>query len=338
MNNEALIARIRKLMAMANHPGSNENEAAVAATKIQDLLAEHNLSMAEIGGLEQSGPVVEKREKTQHQRSAMYKYQQDLMRVLAKNNFCMYFLEQVPRISNGKMRNTMVHVLLGRAVNVEVTKMTYDYLVEAMDRLMPYAGMQKRGREALLWLAGCTDRLVERLNERREKAEAESQKKAEAEAVRSKHPGAASVANALVVLSDVYGSEEDLNRDAMYGYEPGTTARKRRENEARRAARQATIDAKIAELVASGMNEDDAWYVANGMTPPSRQPQVEKKESPSQRARRERAEQNYSYRYWHRQEKEERRKESAEYRAGHRTAETIGLDDQVSAQKRRSLR
>ena len=180
-----IVDKIRKLMALSK--SSNEHEAALAAQRCQELLAEHNLSMAEIGAAGESKTQVSgKREKTPHDKSAMYKYQTELMEALAKNNFCMYWIsEQWKADPKGsklryfhttdftdqnkyeKGRIAKVHILLGREDNVMVTRMMYDYLVETMDRLLPWQGMEKRGKEALLWLAGCTETLVGRLDEQR---------------------------------------------------------------------------------------------------------------------------------------------------------------------------
>ena len=45
-NNQPIIEKIKKLLALAN--SSNEHEAALAASHAQRLLSEHNLAMADI--------------------------------------------------------------------------------------------------------------------------------------------------------------------------------------------------------------------------------------------------------------------------------------------------
>jgi hypothetical protein len=348
--NAALISRIQKLMAMANHAGSNENEAAVAAAKVQELLTEHNLDMASIGGAEALSKA-EARTKTPHNRAAMYQYQRDLMAALAENNFCMHFIQEMNKPDPRSKRDVLVdgqwvrgrsvkcHVLLGREVNVVTTRMTYDYLVDAMDRLLPWQGMEKRGKDALLWLAGCTDRLVERLAARRAEMEAESRKKAEEEKVRSRHPGAASQGNALVVLTDVYGSEAELNQDALYGLEPGTTAAERRKREAIRAAEQ-----KLRE---EGHSWNDAYYLARGMEipkVPARPVETApaKPMSPSERRRREEAAQRANQRFWDRQARQEyserQKKSHPSYKAGKDKGDAIGLDPQIGNQSNRRIK
>lgn len=342
---EALVARIRKLMAMTEAAGCTEAEASNAASRIQAILAEHNIDMAEVASISDAP---EKREKTAHQRAAMYRYQRTLMAALAKNNFCMHFINEVtkpdPRGRFGQ-RTVKCHFLLGRMVNVHVTAMTYDYLVDTMDRLLPYLGMQKRGKEALLWLEGCTDRLVERLDERREAAEAESAAKAREERTRRAHPGAATDGRALVVLTDVYGTEEELNLDALHGFEPGHHARVRAERERRNSAVQALKDQGIR----FGVAWDMVNYGLDRAAAEARNPeQVSVYEAPdptpeteAQRSKRRQRDERESARYWERlgrkQRAEDERRSHPDYLAGRRTADNVGLDNQVNQTRKGRL-
>lgn len=371
VSQDKLLARIQKLLALANHPGTGEAEAANAAARIQDILAEHNLSMAEVASHAErgraSGPAVdEARAKTQHDKAAMYRYQRHLMQALAKNNFCMHFLEKTwKRDARGRRmhffegygyvnaRYIDCHYLLGRQVNVVTTQITYDYLVETMDRLLPYQGMDKRGKDALLWLDGCTTRLIERLDEQRTKREEESREKAAQEATRQKHPAYAGNGTALVVLSDVYGSEADLNHDALYGLEPGTTARRKREQAELNQLRHDRMEARAAEAVAADptLRLDVARMMEAGWDREGaevylgyrKQPNAdEPKETDAQRLKRERREQAQHDRFWSRQEqrwkKRAERENSRAYRAGAAAGETIGLDAQVGHDDKGKLR
>jgi hypothetical protein len=145
--NETLVRRIRKLLGLSRGD-ANEHESAAAAAKVHELLAEHNLSMAQIHQDTGSSDTT-KRVKTSHDRSAMYQFQQDLMRSIAKTNFCLYFFETTQAESFGKMRKVKRHVLLGSALNMNVSMMLYDYLMDTMDDRLPFTGMEKRGRDAL---------------------------------------------------------------------------------------------------------------------------------------------------------------------------------------------
>ena len=346
-----IIDRIKKLMALSQ--SSNQHEAALAAQRCQDLLLEHNLTMAEVNSASiqsNASATSAKRERTSHDKSAMYKYQKDLMAVLAKNNFCMHWESEEwkadPKGSKLRMfhshnscdgkndqdkgRIVKVHMLLGREDNVMVTRMMYDYLIETMDRLLPWQGMDKRGKDALLWLAGCTETLVQRLDEQRYQKEQETKKRQQEAAARGEA--------GLVKLSDLYNTEEELNQDARWGYEPGTTTRNRMEREARYAAQRE----KERELVAQGMDASDAWYVARGMEAPGKSKLEGKTETDAQRRKREQREANESRRRhaaWDRQAHADWMKRNTEaYRHGAKTGHNIGLDQQVgSASDKRRL-
>jgi hypothetical protein len=230
----------------------------------------------------------------------------------------------------------------------------YDYLVETLDRLLPYQGMQKRGREALLWLEGASDRIGERLNAKRRAMEEESRRKrdeAQANATTtSSTPGTA------LVLSDVYSTEEDYNTDFEYGLEPGTTARKRKEAEARNAAWQAEYREKeakrratIALLVSQGIKQDVAYtMVHQGIgqaeaivlleerreryrkDAEAQAKKMGKPETEAQKEARERRERAEATRQWHRDRKRNVKYYDPNYRAGVETGDKIGLDDQVT--------
>ena len=213
---DSLIAKIQKLLALARDMRGNENEAAVAMSKVQELLAAHNLNMAELElAAPRSTDTLKARVKTPVDGSAMYEYQRSLMRVIAKTHFCMYFTGETKRESFGKTRTVRQHVLLGSEVNILASRLLYTYLVETFDRLLPYTGMEKRGRDALAWLLGCSERMQERLLASHEAQLREAGSSAPA------HGGQ------QLALVDVFQTEEDLNKDACYGCEPGTTTRKR---------------------------------------------------------------------------------------------------------------
>ena len=308
--NDAMIAKVRKLLAMTTAAGATEAEAANAASLVQTLLATHNLSMAQVEASAPANAANVKRAKTQANHAAMYRYQRDLMSALASNNFCKHFITEVREQSFGKMRKVKRHVILGRESNVQVTLLTYGYLVATMDRLLPYSGMEKRGKDALLWLEGCGDRLRVRLSAKRRQHEAASKAAASEQAPARSSDGTPGTALTLV---DVYASEESLNEDFHWGLPAGTTAAHRAKSEARQAVKRAEIAAAnpgeteyVIQLMASGYSWEEArkWDAHWG----------------SEKHRRSQE------RQWKAQA--ERRSHPA-YRAGHRRADDIGLDDQV---------
>lgn len=351
-----IIDKIRKLLALSQSP--NEHEAALAASRVQDLLADYNLSLAEVHAAGDKASKAKQeftpREQKSHDKAAMYKYQTQLMEALARNNFCMHWIDEQwrPDPKGKKLRGhyqrnatteqfwdkgrlVKVHMLLGSEVNVVTTQIIYDYLVETMDRLLPWQGMEKRGKDALLWLSGCTETLVERLNEQRYVKDEES-RRAQAEAAKTG-------GTALVRLADLYNTEADLNNDAKWGYEPGTTGRKRRERELRYQAEAA----REAELVAMGMNPSEAWYRARGFDVPAKEAEA-KPETEAERREREREEakqakrderrQQQSDARWERERAEERaRRSHPAYQRGTQDGHNIGLDAQVKDNRDRGI-
>lgn len=289
----SIVARVKKLLALAGN-NSNEHEASAAAEKAQALMAEYNLELAEGG---ETGAAETDRAKADPRLEARREWQVTIMRNLAANNFCMHWTVErrdVNASGKGKVRNRTWHMLIGRKANVEVTVSMYGYLTDAMARLNPY--QDGRDRSHISWFAGCADRLASRLGTLRREAEAASR------ARRGETPRGSG--NDLV-LSDVYSSEDDLNNDMRYGYDPGTTARARAEYEAQFSARAA----------------------ARHASPPV--PVVVKPETPAERVRREREEaraEERSRRYW---QKIEAKTDRHAYGQGSEAGRDIGLDPQV---------
>jgi hypothetical protein len=103
----SLIEKIKKLFAMAqrktNNDGtSNEAEAAQAMAMAQQLLAKYNLDMRTIQDSVSADKKAEavggKREKTQINRSAMYRWQQTFWHELAEANFCFHWVIMVDEV------------------------------------------------------------------------------------------------------------------------------------------------------------------------------------------------------------------------------------------------
>jgi hypothetical protein len=312
-----LMARLQKILALAdNNP--NEAEAEAAMAKAQELMAEHNLTMSMVvsaGGAE-SETRLKSEVKLSHGngRGAMYQYQRDLMAAIAEANFCFHLIRTVGREFNYSTSRwsagKKMHVLIGRESNVVSATLMFDYLNETMERLVPLDGNSSRlSRSAISWKEGCANRLRDRLRSRtldltvKSRAEAEEKRRAAREAsAAANHPSAspATTANALVILDlgDVFSTERDLNMDLYYGYEPGTTARERKE---RAAKREAQVQTEIHE----------------------------KPMSPKEKAKAE----ERARKYWEREDRKEQakwdRKDLSAYFSGQKAGDKIGLDRQV---------
>ena len=206
----SLKSRIAKLVALARADRGNEHEAASASAKVQALLAEYNLEMSQV--LADDGPVDPDAERTKVDGVLVTEtqWQRKLIDAIADCNFCM----RIGQWDTDADRRT--YTFIGRKVNVSVTLSIYSYLTATIDRLNPFS--DRRTKAHRFWKEGCADRLAERLYQQKWESEAQSRKDA-----------APRGDGSSLVLSDVYSSEDDLNSDLYYGYEPGTTPRWARE-------------------------------------------------------------------------------------------------------------
>lgn len=344
--------RIRKLMAVTIDRGASETEASFASSKVQQILQEYGLSMAEIerrgGGTGDDG----RRGRNDADRRAMYKWQADLMSALAENNFLKHWIEQQTKIDPaGKMRRSKQHVLLGRHINVQATLQMYDYLVDTFRRLandQGYAHAHTTEREHHLFLGGVTERVIERLAEQRRHVEREAEGKRKRDEAMRNHSAYAPTGTS-VALAEHYRDErqanQDLYDDFRWGLEPGTTACRRAEGKAREAA----MTAEIERLVAEGIDDLVASYmVRNEMSRADAEAQMRKTnefwakyqaEQDAKPARKSRPSRSRAvYRGPSQAEQREAdRRSSFAYNAGRASGDGVGLDKQVSVKNREKL-
>lgn len=337
---DLVVSKIRKLMALTTDRGATEHEASIAAEHVQRLMAEHNLSMATVEASGASAGKGAQRVKEGVERRQVYKWQRLLMSSIAELNMCKAFARFQDR-GWSKAAVFDGYELIGREANVISTKLMFEYLLQTIERLAreDVGGdpTQFFTRYAHSFKEGCSDRLVERLQKRREEILREQEKKVKEEAARAKHPGAVHSNLPAIILRDVIQTEEDLNNDFQRGWEPGTTAKMRAENEAKEAARRekeaSLIKAGYLPLVAYymsvGYDEDRAYRLAG----PTEEAKPEKEETEAQRRKRERREER-QWERWHRQEQRERnRLDQGAYRKGHAAGSEVSLDQQVGRER-----
>lgn len=323
----ALMSRIAKLLAMANHQNSNEHEAANAARLVQELLQQHGLTLAEIeaaGGRADDGG----REKRTIKRSSMYAWQTNLMHKIAETNFCLHRIHQ-ERSEEPPYRMARRHMLIGRKINVEASHLVYDYLVTTMKRLVSEAGYapgRHSEKDYHAWLDGCTARLCQRLQGKFEEAQrADEERKAK---MAAECGGGRSL-----VLADVYGSERDLNNDMLNGYPPGTTAARRREAEERQQRQQEAHDRFVDE----GVPDLEAWYRAYGYGAEQAHAMATEPDKPAS-SRNRRSERGRGSSWTRSDQRAYDRAQSTAYRQGSAAGDEIGLDPQVRRDRRGSIK
>lgn len=319
-NIDKILARAAKLMAVQEGRGATEAEAANAAEHLQRLIQEHNLTLSQVEqhGGDSSVPAANRVKETTT--TSIYQpWRAELLNGVARNNFCITS-NRTEFLDKGRRQYAM---LVGREVNVNVTKMTYEYLSDAFTRVCKELyGVRKvsNRRDWSYFMDGAVGRVIERLNERRREAEAASQRT----------PTTGNGTHQELVLSDVYGSEDDLNNDMLNGYPAGTTATKRRES----AERQARQEAERDRLVAEGMDSTRAWYKSHGYSDEL----VESIVKQSNTHRRGSAHRHNTTGWSRRDEAEHRKISSAAYKSGYATGSSVGLDTQVGGGNPRRIK
>jgi hypothetical protein len=291
-------SRITKLMALASN-NDNENEAASASAKVQALLAEYNLEMSQIVETDESliDPDAA-REKHGDVVTTTTDWERRLFGAIAENNFCM-------GLRDWKNEEAVIFTLIGRKMNVSATLSVYGYLTSAIGRLNPF--QDKRTKSHRSWQEGCADRLRGRLTEQRWAMERASREEREAKAGSDVTRGNGSD----VVLSDVYSSEADLNRDFVRGVPPGTSAREDIAREARYAA----------EREAERANPRPVYDPYAGMTAAQKRKAEAKSDADYKR----------SQKRWDRERKaEEARRDPNAYAMGGNAGAQISLNRQVA--------
>lgn len=310
-----VIEKIKKLFAVAqrktnNDGSSNEAEASAAMDMAQALLTKYNLDLHTIrdsdknkpgGGSAVDGP----RERTQINRSAMYRWQQSFWHDLAEANYCFHWTttlrEEHPK-RPGKFRSVKRHVILGSAVNVAAVTVMGEYLTETLETLLPYPNTERLSKSAVSWREGCAERLIERIQ-----AKMRDMKK---KGVTSE--GSSSTA---LAVRDLETAEYAANYDARYG--KGAWSRhlvweaEYRAGEADRIKKnQERWDAEDAALEAARAKE----------TPKQKETREEKEARAAEREERK---------YRRERFREATRLDGNAYNAGRERAEKINLSDQL---------
>ncbi len=294
--NDKILDKIEKLLALAqNNP--SEQEAALAMQKVQTLLADYNLTLADVN--QPRGD--DKREAKENDRNALYDHQIRLMRAVAEANFCTYRVGTKYAPTKAGYRARKFHRLIGRQVNVIAAQHLFDYLNSTIERLAmkQYPHPANLSKSAISWKIGCAFRLIGRLEDR--KREADEAQREKAEAAKASSP----TANALVLLDTVRQSEDDANRDFINGWLPGTSALRRQQ--------------ALAEMQAE--HEKEVLRLA-ALTPKERA--KEEAAAAKERAKWSKRADQFNNRFW-------KNKDMDAYFEGHEAGNSIGLDQQVAA-------
>lgn len=125
MSHEALIERIRKLKAKAEDPATTEEEATLFATKVAQLLAQHNLDEAALEG--------EAPEDFVEDDIVNWKTGDTWTQLVATGVAKLYFCDTYLMIQKRSQRTRIIFV--GKKHNVEIAKSMASYLINTIGRL-----------------------------------------------------------------------------------------------------------------------------------------------------------------------------------------------------------
>lgn len=156
MPDKSIIEKINKLLALAT--SSNENEATAAAEKASLLLAQYNLSLADLGKDEE----FEITEGTVENTPRFVTWKMILLSGIAEANSCSAMRTNY----SGDMK------LVGPSISLIVCQHLYEYLSNAIERRVKYRKGNGRGLAYLnAFRVGCATRLSQRLLAQKEEIE-----------------------------------------------------------------------------------------------------------------------------------------------------------------------
>lgn len=285
--------RLHKFMAVTTERGATQNEAATAAAKVQAILTEFNLEMAQISDSDPVASPDATREKVVSVLSASEDWQRRLLSAITSNNFCY---------GQRDANNPRIYTLIGRTINIKATIQVYLYLSKTVDRVCPFKDTPRNAKSILSFKEGCSEMLRDRLNEQRYEAEAAS---------RAAHNEAPRGNGSDLVLSEVYSSEADLNWDFYCGKSPGTTARERAESRARWAAERVAREEAARNAPAVPVVPETA----------------------AQKRAREANDRKWQREYDRRRKQEEAKRDPRAYAMGQDAGSRISLDRQIEGAK-----
>ena len=122
MNDDKIIDKLRKVLALTNNP--NEHEAQAAAETLQRLLTQYNLGMAD---LEKRGKALAPGVKEQEHDlgKAAFKWKLNLARDIAEHYYCIGLVDDISKTVK----------FIGRPENVESLQMLYKWLIDQIKQI-----------------------------------------------------------------------------------------------------------------------------------------------------------------------------------------------------------
>jgi hypothetical protein len=310
----AAIDKVTKLLALANDKGATQGEAENAMALATRILEQHNLDLALVeanAGSKDAGKRADKKSS-----GGLYKWQRKVWEHTAKLNMCHYF-----SIKGLEAGSKYEQRFVGRAENVLATNLMGQYLQDTIERMAAQwakdQGYASRFvKSAIIFREGMADAICSTLSDARYRRLQEARaREAEQRAAQPAGNGTS------IVLASVIQSEEDLNNDYLWGYEPGTTARRRAENQAAWAKQEADGNAKQVAIAVRRLIDPQFDLEMKAQEAAARREQ-ERLEAKWRKLNSRRS-------YGARETAESRRRNTSEYVQGTHAGRDIRIDQQV---------
>jgi hypothetical protein len=313
------------------------NEAAACLAKAQELLEAYNLSADLVG---QGGDEGTREE--QKLVSGGRDYERALWRAVAELNFCLYFSSSEIKVTAYKRtrpdgskyiyrdeRVQPLHRLVGRKVNVMSTVSMAKYLQDAVERLVeerigPDNARERWSRFNVQFREGAASTITNKLYERRQALLDEDERKAREAEERARQAGMSGVSTSTALTVGTHTQAElDANRDFANGWEPGTTAQRRAEWQAKQAA--------AAERQRLQREAHVRWCEENPEEARAME-EAARKEREAEEKREARNARRRTGRGWSKAD-DRREEDYAAFAMGARAAEKIGIEQQMGNKK-----
>jgi len=158
---DSILKKIQKLLKMSEDNGASENEAMMAASKVQELLKEHNLSLSDIKDDSEHEPI----DRDDHP-LGRENWRAWIAQATAKLYFCSMFQKTGFDENYKKVKKA---VFVGRKSNRIVAKSMCDYFEKTVERLADEEFKNTPGSKSAVnkmkhaFQLGCASRLQSRL-------------------------------------------------------------------------------------------------------------------------------------------------------------------------------
>jgi hypothetical protein len=151
---ESILAKVKKMLTLARR-ATNENEAAVAAAAAHKYMERHNLCISDVDSISLDDSKILKQEAHSSGRLATWKL--NLMTHVSKSFNCSVLV-----VSGYRYRRLE---LVGTKSDIEVARMTFDYLVESVEKFAKRNVCGMGRRYITSYKIGAVQRIGERLRE-----------------------------------------------------------------------------------------------------------------------------------------------------------------------------